>query len=150
MTYTIGQVAERFGLSEYTIRFYDKQGLLPFVKRNAAGRREFTDDDLKTINIIVCLKECGVKISEIHHFVDMLMAGDDTLEDRLAFFKQQQENALEQLERQKKNLSKLDFKVRYYTAAVYEGTEAGIDGDCDVPNCPITVNGKVFDQDQVG
>ena len=45
MKYSIGEVAERMGTNTSTLRYYDKQGLLPFVDRNAAGRREFKDND---------------------------------------------------------------------------------------------------------
>ena len=65
MSYSIKEVSQKVGLSIYTLRFYDKQGLLPFVARNDAGYREFTDGDLNLIHTICCLKETGMKISDI-------------------------------------------------------------------------------------
>lgn len=56
MSYSIGQVADKLGVTIDTIRYYDKSGLLPFVKRNSIGRREFTDNDLHLMRTIVCLK----------------------------------------------------------------------------------------------
>ncbi len=68
MTYTIKEVAQKVGLSIYTLRFYDKQGLLPFVMRNTAGYRTFTDSDLSIIHTICCLKNTDMKISDIRQY----------------------------------------------------------------------------------
>lgn len=65
MTYTIKEVADKVGLSAYTLRFYDKQGLLPFVSRNESGYRAFTDGDLHLLHTIICLKNTGMAISAI-------------------------------------------------------------------------------------
>ena len=65
MTYSIKEVAEKTNLSIYTLRFYDKQGLLPFVSRNASGYRTFTEGDLHLLKTICCLKETGMKIADI-------------------------------------------------------------------------------------
>ncbi|MGL4373259.1 MAG: MerR family DNA-binding transcriptional regulator, partial [Turicibacter sp.] len=47
MSYTIKQVSEKTNLSTHTIRFYEKEGLLPSVHRNELGNRSFTDTDLE-------------------------------------------------------------------------------------------------------
>lgn len=54
--YTIGDISRKLNVSNDAVRYYDKEGLLPFAKRNKAGRREFTDDDLGYIEVIDCLK----------------------------------------------------------------------------------------------
>ena len=87
MSYSIGQVAEKTGLTSYTLRYYDREGLMPFVHRSPAGRREFTDDDLDFIDLITCLKATGMQLAEIRKFVELAMQGDATLETRLAIFK---------------------------------------------------------------
>nr|WP_243884861.1 MerR family DNA-binding transcriptional regulator [Lactiplantibacillus plantarum] len=59
MSYSIGQVADKLGVTIDTIRYYDKSGLLPFVKRNSIGRREFTDND-STFDEDHCMSQkCG-------------------------------------------------------------------------------------------
>ncbi|WP_207463032.1 MULTISPECIES: MerR family transcriptional regulator [Enterococcus] len=57
LSYTISQVSEKIGVSAYTLRYYDKEGLLPFVKRTSSGRRIFEDSDLEFIAVIYCLKK---------------------------------------------------------------------------------------------
>jgi len=140
MTYSIGQVAEKTGLSTYTLRYYDREGLMPFVKRAPSGRREFTDDNLDFLDLITCLKDTGMQLSEIRHFVELAMQGDATLETRLNIFKQQQQAVREQIAQAKRHLAKLDYKVRFFTAACDAGTEAAVSGDCELPGQPIVID----------
>ena len=71
MPYTIGQMAEKLGVAPSTLRYYDKEGLLPFVERTAGGIRIFSDGDLETLKIINCLKDTGMQIKDIRNFISM-------------------------------------------------------------------------------
>lgn len=139
MAYSIGEVADQTGISEYTLRFYDKQGLMPFVQRSSSGRRMFSQDDMDFIGLISCLKDTGMTLSEIKDFVEMTMEGDATLDQRLELFKQQKAAVKRQIAAANKRLEKLDFKVRYFTAACKAGTEAAVEGDCEIPGSPIRI-----------
>lgn len=82
MTYTIKEAAEQSGLSVYTLRFYDKAGLLPFVARNPAGYRVFTDGDLNLLHTIQCLKNTGMKINDIRTYITLVMQGVGSVDSR--------------------------------------------------------------------
>ena len=82
MRYSIGDVAEEMNLPTSTLRYYDRKGLLPFVDRDSAGRRSFKDNDLNFLQVIECMKKCGMTITEIRHFIDLCMQGDVTLMGR--------------------------------------------------------------------
>lgn len=69
--YTMKEVSEEYSLSQYTIRYYDKEGLLPFVKRDQTGRRVFSNEDMEQIGLICCLKETGMSIKDIKEYVDL-------------------------------------------------------------------------------
>ena len=86
MNYTIKQVSEMTGLSIPTIRYYDKEGLLPDLQRKESGYRIFSDRDLEAIDLIECFKESGLTIREIRHFMSLVRQGDVTLDERLAIF----------------------------------------------------------------
>lgn len=92
--FLIGDITKKYGISQDTLRYYDKAGLLPFVKKNQAGRREFTEDDLGYIEVIDCLKRSGIPVKEIAKFMDWCVEGDKTLPQRYAFMVEQ-EAALE-------------------------------------------------------
>lgn len=67
--YTIGQVAEMFGLPVSTLRYYDKQGLFPGLERTS-GIRRFGDAELEALRVIECLKKAGMEIKDIRLFMD--------------------------------------------------------------------------------
>ena len=86
MTYTIGEISKRFNISISTIRYYDKEGLLPDIKREN-GIRKFSEQDVETIFIIECLKKTNVELKDIKRFIMMVKQGDSTIDERLNFFK---------------------------------------------------------------
>ena len=86
MTYTIKQVADKMGVSVPTLRYYDKEGLLPFIEKKENGTRIFKEADLRSLEIISCMKASGMPIKEIKRYMDMCLEGDSTLDDRLDIF----------------------------------------------------------------
>lgn len=70
MLYTVGEMAKRLHVPPSTLRYYDKEGLLPFVERSGGGIRMFKDSDLEWLNIISCLKQAGMSIKDIKTFID--------------------------------------------------------------------------------
>src|SRR5699024_12623832 len=93
--YTIGQIADKFDLSISTIRYYDKEGLLPNIKRKN-GIRQFDDQDLEVFLVIECLKKSGMQIKEIKQFLLWVDEGNSTLNKRLEMFKNQKQKVLNQ------------------------------------------------------
>ena len=89
-SFLIGDISKMYGISQDTLRYYDKAGLLPFVKKNQAGRRVFTEDDLGYIEVIDCLKRSGIPVKEIAKFMDWCVEGDKTLPQRYAFMVEQE------------------------------------------------------------
>jgi DNA-binding transcriptional MerR regulator len=114
MNYTIGQVAKLNNLTISQLRYYDKQGLLPFLKRTESGDRIFDEDSLKLIEMILCLKNTGMPIKKIKQFVDWTMRGEETLNQRLELMKQQEENVLQQIKETEENLKKIQRKIAKY------------------------------------
>ena len=84
--YTIKEAARMMGVAPSTIRYYDKEGLLPFVGRLASGYRFFTEKDLATLRMIDCLKKTGMPIKKIRQFSEWLAQGDGTLPQRYEMF----------------------------------------------------------------
>lgn len=118
MYYSIGQVAAKTGLTVHTLRYYEKEGLLPFVRKSSSGLRMFSDNDLGWLSIIECLKKTGMPLKGIKQYIDWFREGDSTLPQRLEMFKQQQLKVLAQIEQFQKYLQKIDYKVKLYEEAV--------------------------------
>ena len=84
--YTIGQVAEMFGLPASTLRYYDKQGLFPGLERTS-GIRQFGDTELEALRVIECLKKAGMEIKDIRLFMEWCAEGPSTYPQRKAMFR---------------------------------------------------------------
>ncbi len=125
MGYTISEVAARMGVAPSAIRYYDKEGLIPNIKRKN-GQRVFEDIDLRLLSLLNCLKNTGMPIKRIKEYVDMTQKGDDTLEERYKIIQDQRQFVLDQIEQLQYFLSELDFKDWYYQTALRKGTEKGI------------------------
>ena len=128
MTYSISQAADLSGLSVYTLRYYEKEGLLPFVGRAKSGKRAFKDHDLEMLSIINCLKSTGMQIKEIRTYIDWYQEGDATLEKRLELFKKQKEAVDEQMKRLNGHLKKINQKIKYYEYACKAGSAKACEG----------------------
>ena len=83
--YSIGQVAEMFGLPISTLRYYDKQGLFPNMER-VSGIRKFSEAEIEALRVIECLKKAGMEIKDIRQFMDWCVEGPATYPQRKAMF----------------------------------------------------------------
>ena len=116
MTYTIKDVAKITRLSIFTIRFYDKEGLLPFVSRNKSGIRVFTESDINQIMTICCLKNTGMQIKDIKKYIDYCMEGADTIDSRKELFVEHRNEIINQINALNENLKLIDSKLKIYSS----------------------------------
>lgn len=122
MSYTIHEVAQKMGISTYSIRYYHDHGMLPFVQRDENNNRVFSDDDLEWLNIIICLRATGMPVERIQHYLDLVQEGEATVPERYDMMKAQQERTLSEISDLKKHLSTINFKVDHY-AQIMESHE---------------------------
>lgn len=115
--YTVGEMAKKIGVAPSTLRYYDKEGLLPFIQRTNGGIRRFQEEDLEWLLIIDCLKKTGMPIKEIKQFIDWCMQGDSTIAQRLELIKRRKDAVLQQLDELHYTLETLEYKVWYYETA---------------------------------
>lgn len=112
--YSINDIATLCDLSVYTIRFYDKEGLLPFITRSKTGNRQFTESDLEMIRLICCLKNSGMPVKDIKRYIDLFMAGDSTAPCRKQMMVDHRKSILNQIGNLKKQLSIVELKIAFY------------------------------------
>lgn len=121
MSYQIKEVSELLGISIYTLRYYERIGLLNNVKRGQYGRREFSEDDILTLNTVECLKQTGMSLQNIKRYVQLVGEGIDTAPERLQLFERQQAKVEAQMQDLQEKLDLINGKVKYYQTAVEEG-----------------------------
>lgn len=122
-TFSISEVAKQLDLTVYTLRYYDKEGLMPFVERTTNGTRAFKESDIQALKIVECLKASGMPIKEIKNFIDWCSDGDSTLQQRYDMFLERKATVEAQMEELKKTMEIIEHKCFYYKVALEAGTE---------------------------
>ena len=136
MSYSISEIAKMLNVSAYTIRYYDKEGLFPLVKR-VNGIRVFEDKDFPWLRMLNCLKNLNMPIKKIKEYVDLALKGDETLKARYELILEQEKNIEKQLKELKYYKKQIDFKKAYYEKALEAGTEEAVK---DWPNPEATLD----------
>lgn len=124
MVYTIGEMANLLGVAPSTLRYYDKEGLLPFMERSGGGMRVFTDKDYEILKIIHCLKASGMQIKDIREFIRLVSLGDESIDARLELFRKRRLEVEKQMAELRETLDVVNFKCWYYETAQKAGTTA--------------------------
>lgn len=130
MAYTVGEMAKRPNVPASTLRYYDKEGLFPFVARSPGGIRMFHDTDLEWLKVIGCLKKAGMPIKNIRVYIALAMQGDETIDQRLALFRNQREALRNQLAELQATMETLEYKCWFYETAQAAGTSMTVE---DIP-----------------
>ena len=122
MVYTVGEMAKLLGITASTLRYYDREGLLPFVERSSGGIRMFQESDFEWLQVIGCMKKAGMSIKDIRQYIEMALQGDETIAPRLAMFRHQREVLKQQMEELQRTMQMVDYKCWYYETALEAGT----------------------------
>lgn len=114
----IKEVCERYELSQDTLRYYEKIGLLPMVHRSASGIRNYTEDDCKWVEFIKCMRSAGLTIETLSTYVQLFQAGDSTLGERKTLLLEQRADLASRIAEMQKTLDRLDRKLERYEHVV--------------------------------
>ncbi len=118
-SYTISKVAKDTGLEAYTLRFYEKEGIIN-PRRTEGGIRYFSDDDLERLSMICCLKRTGMPLKDIKRYFDLVEKGEDTLEERIEMFVERKKHVLNEIEELQSHLETVNWKINYYQGLLKE------------------------------
>lgn len=120
--YTIGQVSEKLQIPISTLRYYDREGLFPNLRRKG-NIRYFSDEELEALRIIECLKKSGLEIKDIKQFFLWVREGSSSYGKRKALFEARKAAVEEELRSLQRVLALLTFKCWYYETALADGNE---------------------------
>ncbi|MBB4683092.1 MerR family transcriptional regulator [Amycolatopsis jiangsuensis] len=115
-SYSPAEVTARTGFSIDTIRYYERIGLLHEVGRTAGGRRRFTEEDLRFLQLLRCLRDTDMPIAEMLRFVGLLRDGEHTAAQRLEVLREHEKRVTEQIERLHGHQEHIRMKITYYRA----------------------------------
>lgn len=135
MVYSIADAARMAGVPASTLRFYDREGLLPGVERLNGGSRVFSEDDMSWIRVIGYLKEAGLTIREIRRYTDLVQQGDGTLAQRRDLLYERRAAVEAELVQVQRTLDFITYKCWFYDEAVRLGSEEAVHAlpDAEVP-----------------
>lgn len=118
--YSIGEAAAKLNIPESTLRFYEKKGLLPLIERDEAGRRLFSEDQISLLVTVGCLKNTHMSISEIKQYIDWIVEGDSTIEQRLEMMNKHKQDVLNEILLMTESLKGIEEKITRYTNRIQE------------------------------
>ena len=113
LTYSIGEFSKIVGVSEHTLRYYEKEGLIK-VNRDENNVRVYSDKDKLWVETLLHLKKSGMSLKDMKQFIMWGYMGDETMEERLALLKNHRKKVEEEFEKIRQSLEFLDTKINFY------------------------------------
>lgn len=111
---TISEVADRFDLSQDTLRYYERVGLIPKVKRTSGGIRNYDENDCNWIEYIKCMRAAGVSVETLIEYVSLFYKGKGTISQRKSLLLEQRNQIVSKIDEMNDVLAKLDWKLDGY------------------------------------
>lgn len=118
---TIKEVSEKYDITQDTLRYYERVGMIPAVTRTAGGIRDYKEKDLEWVELAVCMRSAGLPVDTMVKYVELSQIGDSTFGERLDLLKEQREILLDQKEQMEETLKRLNVKISRYEAAMESG-----------------------------
>lgn len=120
----ISDVSKEFGLSLDTLRYYEKAGLIPAIKKDATGVRNYSDWDRRWVGFIKCMRDAGLPVDVLVEYVRLFQQGDTTREARKTLLVDQRAKLAARIDEMQKTLARLDYKIAVYDEQLLEAESA--------------------------
>jgi len=111
---TIKEVGEKLGLSNDTLRYYEKVGLVGPIGKTKSGIRDYNENDVSRLEFIKCMREAEISINVLKKYLDLFDMGEDTKEERKNLLDNQRivlENKIKKMEEAHQRLL---YKLKLY------------------------------------
>ena len=118
---TIKEVSEKYGISQDTLRYYERVQVIPAVTRTSGGIRDYQEEDLKWVELAVCMRNAGLPIESLIEYQKLFQAGDETIPARLELLQSQMEILKKQKEQIEEMMGRLSYKIDRYEEAMKTG-----------------------------
>ena len=122
---SIADAARLSGVSAYTLRYYERAGLIDGVDRAGSGHRRYSGDDLAWIEVLQCLRKTGMPIAGIRRYAELVRAGDGNEEERLALLEEHRGAVRAQLIEVRRHLEFIERKIAIYEEKLNDSETAG-------------------------
>ncbi|QGX45374.1 stress response transcriptional regulator NmlR [Streptococcus equinus] len=116
----IKKVSEQTGVSADTIRYYERIGLLPRVRRNKSGIRDFSEPDIATLEFIRCFRRAGMSVESLIEYMNLVEQGEGTEEARMHLLQEQRDKLDARIEELLATRKRMDYKIKNYQSILLE------------------------------
>ena len=113
--YSMKEACKMTNMSYENLKFYCNEGLVPNVKRDKNNYRVFSDNDIKWIQSLSCLKRCGMTIAEMKEYLELCLKGESSIPERKIILKKKREALLEAKRQIEDSLAFIDWKENFYS-----------------------------------
>ena len=120
---TIAEVCKKYELTPDTLRYYERIGLIPGVRRTAGGIRDYSEYDMGWIEFIKCMRGAGVEIEALLEYVTLFEQGDSTAEARKQILIDQRDRIAARVSDMQETLERLNKKIEMYEEHVMQAEE---------------------------
>ena len=115
---TIAEVGKKYNLTPDTIRYYEKEGLIPKVPRNKSGIRNFDEESCRWIEFVKCMRNAGLSIEVLSKYVNLMKQGHDTVKERRQLMIDQREILLKKQKDINATIDRINHKIELYDEIV--------------------------------
>lgn len=118
---TIKEVSEKYGITQDTLRYYERVGMIPQVTRTPGGIRDYQPEDLGWVELAICMRSAGLAVESMIEYVRLYQQGDETIPARCQLLEEQRRILTEQQKQIESTIARLDYKIGRYREAVKTG-----------------------------
>lgn len=111
---TINEVSKKLNITQDTLRFYEKTGLIGPIRRDKSGYRNYQEEDLRRIEFVKCMRGAELSIDVLRTYLKLFDEGDETKEERKELLIKQKKILDEKISAMKKASERLEYKITLY------------------------------------
>lgn len=110
----ISEVSKKYDIPTDTLRYYEKAGLLPNVRKNSGGIRDYSESDCGWVEFIKCMRGAGLPIEVLKRYIELFYEGDSTLTARKTILVEERQKLIEKRDAIQATIDRLDYKINVY------------------------------------
>ena len=118
---TIKDVREKYQITQDTLRYYERVGVIPPVTRTSGGIRDYQEKDITWLELALCMRKAGLPVETMIEYLRLFQEGDTTISARLQLLTEQREVLIQKKKQIDEMLDKLNYKISRYEVAVETG-----------------------------
>lgn len=118
---TIKEVSEKYHISQDTLRYYERMQMIPRVHRTSGGIRDYQAEDLRWVELALCMRSAGLPIEVMIEYLRLFQEGDATIPARLELLNEQMDVLRAQKAQLEETMARLSYKIEHYEEALKTG-----------------------------